>query len=68
MKKPVITHTEILNRAISSIECEIEDWRRKCEGLPADQKEKMFTVATEELRAKLGACKALYHIETGAER
>lgn len=66
-KTPTITHTEILSRAISSIDAEIEVWRLKCEDLPTEQREKMFMVATGELRAKLEALQTLYSIETGTE-
>lgn len=62
-----ITYTEILSRAISSVEADIEDWRLKCERLPTEQKEKMFTTVTEELQRKLGALRVLYLIETGKE-
>ena len=64
---PIITHTEIISRAISSIEAEIADWRKKCEGFPQDQKDAMVTMATQELRAKLDALKTLYRIETGSD-
>lgn len=64
---PIITHTEILNRAICSIKAEIADWHKKCEGLPQAQKDAMFATATEELRAKLDTLKTLYRIETGVD-
>ena len=64
---PIITHTEILSRAISSIDAEIADWHRKCEGLPQEQKEAMITISTKELRSKLEALKEMYRIETGVE-
>jgi hypothetical protein len=70
MKKksaPVITYTEILNRAINSIQAEVEDWRSKCESFPKDQAEALFTQATAELVSKLEALKQLYAIETGAD-
>lgn len=60
-----ITYTEILSRALSSIESEIEDWRLKCESLPQEQRERMFVTATEELRGKWEALTTLYRIETG---
>lgn len=60
-----ITYTEILSRAISSVESEIEDWRLKCEGLPLDQRDTLFTTATQELQGKLKALQTLYYIETG---
>ena len=64
---PIITHTEILVRAIHSIEAEIAEWRTKCEGVPQEQLEAMFSIATAELRNKLDALKQLYLIETGTD-
>lgn len=64
---PIITHTEILSRAIRSIEVDIADWRQKCDDFPQAQKDAMFAAATEELRAKLDALKTLYRIETGVD-
>lgn len=64
---PVITHTEILSRAIKCIEADIADWHRKCEGLPQAQREAMIDVSTKELRSKLEALKEMYRIETGVE-
>lgn len=64
---PIITHTEILVRAIHSIEDEVTEWRDKCAGLPKEQRDTMLTAATKELNEKLEALKTLYRIETGAE-
>lgn len=64
---PIITHTEILSRAISSIEADIEERKILCEGLPTDIQAEMFNKSTEELREKLDALKTLYRIETGAD-
>ena len=64
---PIITHTEILNRAIRSIEAEIADWSQKCEGLPQAQKDALIAQATEQLRCKLNTLKEMYRIETGME-
>ena len=64
---PIITHTEILARAISSIKKEIADWNFKLEGFPQPQKDEMFDFSTKELRAKLAALKEMYRIETGVE-
>ena len=63
----IITHTEILSRAIRSIEADIADWHKKCEGLPLAQKDAMEATATKELREKLEILKTLYRIETGSE-
>ena len=60
---PIITHTEILSRAIKSIEAEIDEWRGRCNDL-ADT---YFEVATKELREKLDVLKTLYRIETGSD-
>lgn len=64
---PIITHTEIINRAIHSIEDEIEGWRLQCKGLPQGKREEMFNAATAALRIKLETLKQMYTIETGAE-
>ena len=64
---PIITHTEIITRAIHSIEEEIGKWRSQCEGLPQDMREQMFTASTKDLAVKLTALKSLYLIETGTE-
>lgn len=63
---PIITHTEILSRAIRSLEEEIAEWHSKGEGLPKELRDEMFTAATKEPREKLEALKTLYRIETGA--
>lgn len=62
---PIITHTEIIGRAIGSIEAEIADWRQKSNGNPEVFMTGMFEIATAELREKLDALKTLYRIETG---
>lgn len=64
---PIITHTEIYARAIKTIKAEIDEWRRRCAGFPQEEREKMFSAATEELRSKLEALKEMYRIETGAD-
>ena len=64
---PIITHTEIYARAIRTIEAEIDEWRRRCEGFPQEEREQMFRAATEELRIKLAALKEMYGIEAGVE-
>lgn len=64
---PVITHTEILVRAIKSIEAEIDEWREKFNGNPDVFMTGMFEIATAELREKLVALKTLYLIETGTD-
>lgn len=64
---PIITHTEILSRAIISLESDIEAWQAQCEGLPEEIRAEMFNKSTEELRAKLETLKTLYRIETGSD-
>ena len=64
---PIITHTEILNRAIRDIEGEISGWAIRCEALPPRQREEMFSKSTETLMTKLEALKEMYRIETGTE-
>ena len=63
---PIITHTEILSRAIKSINAEIDEWRDRCKGLTKEQADSYFDVTTKELRAKLDALKTMYRIETGS--
>lgn len=64
---PIITHIEILNRAIYSIKAEIDEWRDRCKGLAKEQADSYFDATTKELRAKLDALKTLYRIETGVD-
>ena len=64
---PIITHTEILSRAIRSIEDEISEYRHKCEGLPQDIREQMFNASTKELVMKQTALRTMYLFETGTE-
>lgn len=61
--RPIITHTEILARAIRSIDQDITDWRGRCEGLP----EQYFKDATRELNAQREALCSMYRIETGTD-
>ena len=64
---PIITHTEIINRAIQSINAEIDEWRERCKGLSKEQADTYFEATTKELREKLDALKTLYRIETGKD-
>lgn len=64
---PTITYTEILSRAIRTIEEDIEDWHRKGECLPPEQRDMMISAGTKELKEKLEALKTLYRIETGSD-
>ena len=65
--KPVITHTEILSRAIQSINAEIDEWQGRCKGLSKEQADAYFEATTKELREKLDALKTMYRIETGTD-
>lgn len=62
---PIITYTEILARALRTIEADIEEWNRKCEAFPQEQRDTMFAAATKELTEKQETLKTLYRIETG---
>ena len=64
---PIITNTEILSRAIISIQTEIDEWRELCNGLPKEQADTSFDAATKALRDKLDAVKIMYRIETGSD-
>lgn len=57
----MITHTEIIARAIRQIDAEIEDWREKTQDLP----ENMFRQVTGDLVTKREELLTLYQIETG---
>lgn len=63
--KPVITHTEILSRAIRSIEEEI----RAHEDLMGDEPKfkDMLEAYIAEREPKLAALKQMYKIETGVD-
>lgn len=60
--KPVITHTEILTRAMNNLEQEINDWRKRGEGC-----ESMVGSVVAPLEQKLEALHSLYEIETGTQ-
>ena len=64
---PIITNTEILSRAIRSIDEEISECRRRCDDLPQDMREQMFNASTKELAMKLTALRTMYLFETGTE-
>lgn len=64
---PIITHTEILARAIRSIEEEIGEWHNKCANFPQEQRDAMIAASTEELCKKLDWLKLAYYTETGNE-
>lgn len=62
-EKPVITHTEILCRAIRNIEDEIKTQKSFMSGMP--ECEAMLTAYVNERISKLEALKEMYRIETG---
>ena len=71
---PIITHTEILVRAIRSIEDEIERWQCGPSNLGpaadegfADTVREMVEASTAPLIKKLEALKEMYRIETGTD-
>lgn len=64
---PIITQTEIISRAIRSIEEEISECRHRCDGLPQEMREQMFNTATKELVMKQTALRTMYLFETGTE-
>ena len=68
MKKnemPIITYTEILSRAARTLEVEISEWERRCEGLPSG--EDMLERSTADRKEKLKSIRLMYRIETGTE-
>lgn len=58
---PIITHTEILARAMKTIETEIEEIQKQAQKVPA-----MADLAVP-LKEKLEVLKQMYRIETGNE-
>lgn len=64
---PIITYTEILARAIGSIEADIQEFRCECATLPEEKREVLFEACTGELTEKLKALKTMYRIETGSD-
>lgn len=57
----VLTHTEIYALAIRSIDADIAEWRKRCEGLP----EEHFNDCVSHLMEKREALKQLYKLECG---
>lgn len=65
---PIITYTEILHRAISHIETEIETMQKRCEGRTDEPMVKsLLDDYIGERSPKLAALKDMYRIETGNE-
>ena len=66
-RTPIITHTEILLRAIASIKREIDEWHNRCECLPQEHRDAALAQATEQLKRKLNTLEEMYYIETGTD-
>lgn len=62
---PIITYTEILCRAIRSIEAEIRNQQNYMGGIP--ECENILRAFAEERTPKLEALKEMYRIETGTD-
>ena len=66
--EPVITYTEILCRAIRSVELELSKYHANMNALPADHPLRNdISNMMMPLQKKLNAMKQLYEIETGVE-
>lgn len=62
---PIITQTEIIARAIGSVEAEIREWAERAAGRPEAQA--AVDEMTRPLRNKLEALRILYLYQTGTE-
>ncbi len=62
---PAITHTETLCLALRCLERDIDDMRKRCEGVPGA--ESVLQHFIDQRSPKLEALKAMYRIETGTE-
>lgn len=62
---PVITHTEILCLALRCLEHDIDQMRKRCEGVPGA--EAALQLCIEEKAPKMDALRTLYRIETGTD-
>ena len=65
LTNPVITQTEIIARAIGSVESEIQEWEERAAGRPEAQA--AVAEMTRPLRNKLEALRILYLYQTGTE-
>lgn len=63
--EPIITHTEILNRAIDSVKREIFQWEEQAKAKPAISEQ--IKAMTAPLYKKLEALESMYIYETGTE-
>ena len=64
---PIITNTEILARAIRSVDEELRELEEKASSLPADMRHQWMEPQAKPLRAKREALNMLYCIETGMD-
>ena len=62
---PIITQTEIICRAIRSIEDEIKSMQQRCKDVPG--LEDMLEIYTADRTPKLEALKVMYQIQTGVK-
>lgn len=62
---PIITHTKILCLAIRCIEKEIDDMKKRCEGMTGV--EKLLQDFIDQRTPELAALKEMYRFETGVE-
>lgn len=62
---PIITHTEILARAIDSVKREVGTWEEKAQKNPAVSEQ--VKILTDPLLKKLEALETMYIYETGTE-
>ena len=65
--EPIITNTEILARAIRSIDEEMRELEEKASSLPADLRQQWMEPQAKPLRGKREALNMLYCIETGCD-
>lgn len=62
---PVITHTEILCLALRCLEHDIDQMRKRCEGIPGAEVALQHCI--DEKAPKMEALRTLYRIETGTD-
>ncbi len=64
---PIITNTEILARAVSSIDAEMEELYKTASELSAEQRQQWLDPRLKPLKRKREALIMIYRIETGLE-
>ena len=65
--RPIITNTEILARAIRSVDEEMEKLQVIASQIPAEQRQQWLDPQLKPLRGKREALNMLYCIETGMD-